>query len=371
MKNELEILIEKFLRHELTSSEADHLEMLLNDPKNMDSFREQLQIHFTLTQQRKFHVRSNGYPINQSIKKKKYFNWKSTIKYAAVFIVILGVMSLFWNRMYITEKQNNAKVVYIETEDGKKEVLEINEEKKILNKEGQLIATKSGNLITYKADPKARELVYNTLNVPNGTIFKIVLSDGSRVELNAGSQLKYPVNFIHGKDRRVFIKGEAFFDISSDSLHPFIVNTEDFNVTVLGTKFNISAYDNLKTSSTVLLEGSVSIENHVEKKKLIPGEMASVANSISSFDVREVDSRRYTAWRKGITIFQNENFGYIMKTLERKYNVQFVNNYSALEKEIFTATIVEEDIEEVLTLFSKSRPFKYKIDERKITIYKK
>jgi hypothetical protein len=370
MEKHLEILTDKFLHHQLTQVEANHLEALLEDPVNLKIFREQVEMQFLVNHQKEFNPVQGFNIIGGALENRSGLPWRPILKYAAIFVVLIGILSLFWNNGHVNE-QNAATVVYIENETGDTEALNLEDEMVLHNKEGEIIGVKTANLITYKNNPTVTELVYNTIRVPNGTLFSIVLSDGTKVELNAGSELKYPVQFIKGKDRQVFIKGEGFFNVSKDSQHPFKVNTRDFDIVVLGTEFNVSAYENQKISSAVLVEGSVRIENNNWKKELRPGELASIAKSGSSFQVQKVKTRKYIAWRDGITIFHNENFGQIIKTLERKYNVKINNNYPELEQEIFTATIVDEDIEQVLTLFSKSRQFKFEINERKITIDKK
>src|SRR5690554_6290100 len=168
-------------------------------------------------------------------------------------------------------------VVTIEEENGDIKILELEGEKQITNKKGEVIATKIANKIIYKGLPEATELEYNKITVPYGTLFQIVLSDGTEVELNAGTEFRYPVQFVKGEDRQVFLKGEGFFKVSKDSLHPFRVNTRDFDVSVLGTQFNISAYEDDQNSSAVLTEGSIMLENKNFIQLLHPGEMASTA----------------------------------------------------------------------------------------------
>lgn len=371
MKIELEILYNKFLRHELSPAEEDHLEFLLQDPENFQAFKEQIEIEFLINSQHKgFKSRSGFSNIRKSIEGRENFNWKPLLKYAAVLVILFGTIFLFWNRTAVIDT-SDFPVVIIESESGDVETLEVKGERQIINKRGQVIATKNANLITYKSDSTATKLEYHTIKVPNGTLIEMVLSDGTKVDLNAGSQLRYPVQFIKGKDRQVYLKGEGYFNVTEDSLHPFKVNTRNFDISVLGTEFNVSAYEDYPFSFAVVVEGLVRVGNSTSEELLSSGEIANIDNSESPIEVQKVNIKKYIAWREGITILQNQNFRHIMKTLERKFDVTFQNNYPELEQENFTATLVDEDLKQVLDLFSKSRPFKYEINDKKVTIDKK
>src|SRR5690606_15066526 len=124
-------------------------------------------------------------------------------------------------------------------------------------------------------------LIYNELVVPYGKRMKLILSDSSIVHINSGTRLKYPVKFLKNKDRKVFLEGEAFFEVSKSKTASFIVNTDNIDIRVLGTRFNVSSYANDNSVYTVLVEGSVelnttdSAKNDEKKYVLIPGQIAS------------------------------------------------------------------------------------------------
>ena len=102
-------------------------------------------------------------------------------------------------------------------------------------------------------------MVYNTLKIPYGKKFEVQLSDGTIVHLNAGTSLRYPVQFVKNQSRQVYLTGEAFFEVSKDKAHPFTVNTQEVNVEVLGTKFNVNSYTEDVSTDVVLVEGKVSL----------------------------------------------------------------------------------------------------------------
>ena len=152
MEKHLEILTDKFLRHQLTQVEGDQLEELLEDPVNMKMFREQIEIQFLVNHQKEFNPIQGFTSIEDVLENRRGHSWRPMLKYAAIFVVLIGILSLFWNNLQVNE-QTDATVVYIENETGETEVLNLEDEKVLLNKEGEIIATKTDNLITYKNNP--------------------------------------------------------------------------------------------------------------------------------------------------------------------------------------------------------------------------
>ena len=208
--------------------------------------------------------------------------------------------------------------------------------------------------------------------MPYGKQFEIQLSDGTKVHLNAGTSLKYPVKFVDGKTRQVFLEGEAFFDVTSDKKHPFIVNAEALNVEVFGTEFNVSSYPEDSTTEVVLIEGSVALYNENETLKegvtIVPGTKGSHDKNDQSISVEKVNIELYTQWMKGSLIFRNSSFETISKKLERHYNMKIINTNEQLDKEIFNASFKEEPIDIILSYFKNSYDIKYRIEDNTIYI---
>ena len=173
------------------------------------------------------------------------------LKFAAVFLVLFGLGKLAFN---YSQKANSAKEIVLELADGRSEFISKNNQSKVVNDKGDLIARKFPNQIIYFGKVQDQEVVYNTLKVPYGKRFKLQLSDGTVVSLNSGTTLKYPEQFgLNGK-RNVYLSGEAFFEVAKDKTHPFIVHANKVEVEVLGTKFNVSAYPENPTVNTTLIE---------------------------------------------------------------------------------------------------------------------
>ena len=137
---------------------------------------------------------------------------------------------------------SDTESITIQLEDGNTQIINENRTSQLIDKNGNVLGQQSGNQLVYNSDVKNDVLVYNTLTVPYGKQFELQLSDGTNVHLNAGTSLKYPVKFVKGKNREVFLNGEAFFNVAKEVNHPFIVNANEIDVRVLGTQFNISSY---------------------------------------------------------------------------------------------------------------------------------
>src|SRR5690606_28947840 len=143
--------------------------------------------------------------------------------------------------------------------------------------------------------------------------------------LNAGTSLKYPVKFIKGKNREVYLTGEAFFEVAKDAAHTFIVNANGLNIRVLGTKFNVSAYPEDNTTNTVLVEGSVGLYQggayDSEKATfLTPEHLASLDKTNKDITIENAETSLYTAWINGNIILRHVVFKNIIEKLERQYN---------------------------------------------------
>jgi transmembrane sensor len=301
--------------------------------------------------------------------------WKKAFKYAAIFIVVFGSSFFLLNNFKSDdiEIKMSSDAIELILENGDKKILNANGESKIVKASGEVIGSQKGDVLNYKSNTSSQKLVYNELRVPYGKTFNIFLSDGTKVFLNAGTTLKYPVNFIKGKNREVFLEGEAYFEVSKDALHPFIVNANEMHVRVLGTKFNVSSYQDDSEINTVLVEGSVSLSNDAkpnESSLLEPGHKGSWNKSQSKISVEKVDTRIYTEWMNGDVIFRNATFEDMAKKLERNYNVTIENNYKDLSHKKFNASFNKkiESIDDIMVSIGEVYPFTYTKLDNKIII---
>jgi ferric-dicitrate binding protein FerR (iron transport regulator) len=186
--------------------------------------------------------------------------------------------------------------------------------------------------------------------------------------------LKYPVQFLKAGSRQVFLDGEAFFSVAKDSVNPFIVNTNELNVRVLGTKFNLSSYPEDQFVNTTLLEGSVAVYNSQDtfdssKASLLePGYRAEWNKHDKKILVEEADIAMHTDWLNGKIILRHLPFKNIVKKLERHYNVEIINNNQGLAEELFTASFDVETVDQVFKTFNSTYKMDYKINDRQIII---
>ncbi|MDX1363312.1 MAG: DUF4974 domain-containing protein [Arenibacter latericius] len=304
------------------------------------------------------------------------FQFSFILRIAAVFIGILGLTYFFYQQPapgYTSEYKLPMDAISLRLEDGSFIEIDPANSTEIKNSKGMTFVNQHKGVLKYKDNARVTSLIYNELYVPNGKKYRVYLADGTQVSLNSGSSLRYPISFIKGHPREVFLKGEAFFSVAKDSTQVFSVISNEMGVKVLGTKFNISSYPGDPDISTVLTEGSVQFYNTNDPNNgsiLTPGYMASYSREEGSFDIKEVDVNLYTSWMDGELIFKSMSFENIIKGLERSYGVEIINNDKFLDKEIFTASfnIEIESITNVMDYFKLERPFSYSVSNKKIII---
>jgi ferric-dicitrate binding protein FerR (iron transport regulator) len=227
-----------------------------------------------------------------------------------------------------------------------------------------------------QAGKKGKEL-FNTISTPSGGQYRVVLPDGSKVWLNAGSSIRFPLSFT-GRERRVTISGEAFFEVvqvkKAQQKIPFIVSIQQAagttgEVQVLGTRFNVNAYNDEETVKTTLFQGSVRIvpASRPNQARLIqPGQQADY-NSSGNVEVRTPDTSSTAAWRDGKFNFQNESIQSIMRQLSRWYDVKvhFKDNIDARFVAIFPRNI---QMSEMLKILEKTNIVRFAIDGKTVTV---
>jgi transmembrane sensor len=213
--------------------------------------------------------------------------------------------------------------------------------------------------------PQLTEIV-----VPYGNKMKLDLPDGSKVWLNAGTTFRYPDKF-SGNVRTVEIEGEGFFEVAKDKTHPFFVKTKTFEVTVLGTVFNLSSYTDDNFNSLTLLSGSVQLQttqNQHQKIKLSPGEKAVINKENSSLEVVSEDVSDLASWREGILDFKNLDFENIIKLLERQFDVKIQVKRNELLRMKFSGRFkAEEGFDSLMKILEKTAPIKFQYKYIKTT----
>lgn len=308
---------------------------------------------------------------------QRKFPFKKYLAIAASIIVLLSI-GLSYRKNFNTPKGINPVInineITLQLENGDIQVISESKKSQVTDADGNVVGNQNGNKIAYDTETSIEKLVYNTLKIPNGKQFELELSDGTIVHLNSGTTLKYPVKFIAGESRQVFLDGEAFFDVAKDKKHPFIVNADKLNVRVLGTHFNVSSYPEDDQTDVILVEGSVGMyavnENFNANKNTVlkPGFKGSFNKNNSLINTKEVNTDLYTSWMNGGLMFRNVSFSNICKKLERRYDVTIVIKNSKLANEKFNASFKDKPIEKVLTYFEDVYGFDYTTKNKVITI---
>lgn len=257
--------------------------------------------------------------------------------------------------------------------DGKEVVLEQGQNLNILLNERVRVATSSQGIVYEEYGKGMVTEEYNKLTTPVGGEYSLVLSDGTKVFLNADSELKYPVEFSDGK-RIVDLKGEAYFEVHKDSLRPFIVRMNGAEVTVLGTSFNVNTYGDDGQIYTTLVNGSVRVSSvkNGQAEVLKPG-MQSVMNVQSGLlTVRKVDVEPYVAWREGRFVFRAMTLDLIMRQLQRWYDFEVFYQNSELKDYEFRGVIKRDmDLDKVLSVIKATTNVDFEVKGKVITIIKR
>ncbi|MBJ6368591.1 FecR family protein [Snuella sedimenti] len=321
------------------------------------------------------HKRRTSYGELSRSKREFHKVYIKLVGVAAIFLVGLLVSIAIFNQNKLEGEIIDTDQITLELHDGTIKYLDESSSETILELAGKELIKKEQNVIKYHSDnaSSSTKLVYNTLNVPLGRKFQLVLSDGTHVYLNSGSKLRYPTTFIKEMPRDVFLDGEAFFSVEEDKERLFTVITDQMNTQVYGTKFNVSSYKDDGIYATVLVEGSVGVyksNDSIELKpiKVIPGQRA-VLNE-NAIKVQKVFIEKYIAWTENKLYFIEDNFETILKKLERHFNVKIINEYKALNQKRFTGTFIDETVEEILEVCKAHTGFTYTINNKEIIISK-
>lgn len=252
-----------------------------------------------------------------------------------------------------------------------KQILLNGSNKGTLAVQGNAVITKNAaGQISYKVTGTSHaneEIAYNTVTTPLGGQFRITLPDGSNVWLNAGSSIKYPSRFV-GNERHVELHGEAYFEIFKNKNAPFTVAAENVNIKVLGTHFNVMAYENEPSVNTTLLEGSVALNSKSAHAMLIPGQQAVADKTADNIIVRKVNIEDAVAWKNGYFSFRKENIKTAMNKIARWYNVD-VEYSGNVNNKILGGTVSRaENINELLNYVELTGIAKFKIEGRRIKV---
>ena len=296
---------------------------------------------------------------------------------AAMLAICIGGF-VYWHSMQSQIPSGQTLVAQEEIVPGKKQaelvlgdgtLMALNETMSLrsLEEQGAVIKAED-NALQYIDKQDAGSVAYNTLRVPRGGEYSLVLGDGTKVYLNAESELTYPVTF-RGESREVSLRGEAFFEVASDHACPFIVRTEQFAVRVLGTQFNVRNYPDVPASAT-LAEGSIQLSKGKETALLVPGQQASLEDN--KLVVREVDLEDAIAWRYGVFSFKHTRLEDLLSELARWYDMEVFYQNPSLKDLHFTAWFQRSDgLEKVISLLEKTQKIDLEVNGKTLLVRSK
>lgn len=349
-------------------------------PENRDTFEKLIDTHHEVrtlfflqhADNDKAWKRLEGHFTTHKNRRSLILKWSV----AASFILFIGTaLTFILNRekdMTVypysdTVLPGSAKAVLVMS-DGKKVNLGPGYVQHIEEKDGTQFETTEENILVYNPQKDRAKQIFHTIEVPVGGEYSLQLADGSRVWLNSATTMRYPVHF-SGKNREVYISGEAYFEVSKDSGHPFIVHAGESSVKVLGTEFNLSAYPEECRLITTLKSGKVEFVNGKRKVALAPGHQVIFHKEDASVRVREVDASLYTAWIRGVFEFENLSLGQISVQLSRWYGVQFVFVDSSLSERYFTGGVKKYNtLRESLDFIENTTNVHFEIVEKNVFV---
>ena len=374
---DIETLILKYLQGKLAEEEKRQLDEWLKDDRNKKLFSRLVNKQRILVKMERldeYDWEKSWKVMEKKLHERKKFSWK----YWGMVASLLGIVLLgTWVFMEKNEKKSPVVVmrgvepggVFAELvlPDGK--IVELNKDSNnlFLGESGKVLRNENGVLFLTQDSVQLQKVGYSEIRTPRGGEYQVVLPDNSIVWLNAASKLRFPLTF-SGKERRVFASGELYFQVAKDSLSPFRIEVEGlYEVEVLGTEFNVRAYSDLP-SATTLVDGRVLIRDKGTKVVLKPGEQA-VKGKHGEVVVREVDVAPYIAWKQGYFLFEDERLEDILNELARWYDVNIFFENSSVREERFSVDMPRhESFEEVLRLIEQTRSIQIEIEGNNVFV---
>jgi transmembrane sensor len=294
---------------------------------------------------------------------------------AAVLIVLAGIY------FYTAPKKETAPAATIQPVEndaepgGNKAILILADGRTIeldsaangqLAMQGNVAVIKKDGALTYNSGNSTGAITYNILSTPRGGQYMLSLPDGSKVWLNAASTIKFPTAFTTG-ERQVELTGEAYFEVAHNAKQPFYVNLKGMTIQVLGTHFNVNAYDDEETIKTTLLQGTVKI---VAQQSVIlkPGQEAIRKQNAPLTVQNYPDAEEAIAWKNGLFIFTNENITSVMRKLARWYNIEVEYEGDVSGKSLWGTISRFEKVSEVLRMLELTNVVDFTMEGRKIIV---
>ena len=334
----LTYLYRQYQANALTEEEREEWEAALMDVSNDKTIQDLIDAEWQLAAEEAQQFKPDsedtyqyivGHDQQQRQPRRKLTRW---VRYAAAVALLAGGGYLLWGERTAPRSESRPSIQVVENiaPGGNKAMLTLTDGQ-VLGLSSEQSGIVMGDQITYEDGKVVAELNNgNTdyanfkLVTPKGGTYQVTLSDGTKVWLNADSKLQYPQQFNH--ERRVFLSGEGYFEVTKDPVRSFVVSTPEQEVAVLGTRFNMTAYPGEESAKTTLVEGKVRVANPKSgiMSVLNPGQQG-VANG-NDLLVKEVNTSQFTAWKDGFFSFDKTPFSEVLEQLARWYDIEILYN---------------------------------------------
>lgn len=292
---------------------------------------------------------------------------------AAVFTLIVS-LALFFNDPVSVDSDSSVESSKVQLQLANGNWLDLDAAKESNWAEIANAKVSSGDkTLTYQHTGNSPQMEYNILRTERGGEWNVVLEDGTKVYLNSSSTLKYPISFT-GDNRQVILEGEAYFDVVHNPDKPFVVKTNDMNILVRGTSFNINAYSDHKTTRTTLVNGKIEVECSGNTHTLLPGQQIVFEKETKSTKILEVDTELYTSWRNGFYKFKETRLEDILTMLSLWYDVDVIYAEESVKELRFTSSdkmIRYDNLMRLLKKFEYINNVSFELNGKTLTVSEK
>ena len=393
-KKIIENLVEKYILNICSREELDALLQIIQNEKQQDAVTEILKLHWEKFDKQisdgELNTEDKFSSLMKEIKAETFavpaantHKWYIRLAAAAAIAGLIAMGIYFFLRpdpsMQVAKTENvrsgnnndvlpGKNTATLTLSDGTTVILDETQNGTVSTQGNTKILKLDNGILSYNASHKGNvvEVLYNTISTPKGGQYQVLLSDGSKVWLNAASSLKFPASFT-GKERKVELLGEAYFEVAKNDKMPFKVEADGMEVEVLGTHFNINSYDDESTVRTTLLEGSVKINGAKSKSFLKPGQQAKLERDGDIKIVNNADVDQAVAWKEGRFQFNRADIHEVMRQIARWYNV--IIEYKGIVSSHFGGTISRDvNLSQVLEMLQLTGEVKFHVEDKKVVV---
>lgn len=309
---------------------------------------------------------------------RRHLIFRRWVGWAAIFVLPLVIGLWLWlsgsfqediHRQFGQIASPGTDKAILQMANGRKVMLGAGSDSVILVGNGTVIRNDSGKMLSYRIDSNSltNEVKMNKLIVPRGGEYRLTLCDGTRVWLNSSTVLSFPQVFT-GDTRRVHLSGEAYFEVTPDASHPFIVSVSDLEVKVLGTSFDVADYGDEEVVRTTLVTGSVELyAAGYAPRMLVPGEQGRLGKE--GWEIEKVDVEQYTSWIDGRFVFRNTTLEEICRQISRWYDVDVFFSSEVIKKVRFTGVMLRFDpLENMIRMIETTSDVRFCVKGKTIVI---